>query len=421
MNNKINNIDIVTLDSGVRVVLEPLENIRSCSFGVWVRAGAIDENKDNSGVSHFIEHMMFKGTEKRDARKIAFDIDKIGGQINAFTGKEATCYYVKTTGEHFIDGADIILDMLNNSLFDSREMTKERAVILEEMKMTQDQPDDLAHDKVTELVFSGNPLAKSIIGTNTSLKRITRPVMVEYRNKEYTRDSMVVSVAGNFNKEKVLDYLEGKFSNFNQSKPKKNHDLVDYLPKSSVIVKDIQQSHLCLGTKGLDLEHPMYYSLNLLNSIMGGSMSSRFFQNIREKKGLAYSVFSMMSGFSNDGYFNIYMGVGHNKIKDALKGVMEELDNLDKNNVTEEELNMAKEQMKSGYIFSQENVASRMFANGKSVVLMNKIHTGDEIVERINSVNLDDIKKTKELVCDISKYSLVAVTNKKINLNRMWK
>lgn len=421
MNKSTDKISIVTLNSGVRVVLEPLENVKSCALGIWVRTGAVDETKENAGVSHFIEHMMFKGTELRDAKKIAFDMEKIGGHVNAFTGKEATCYHIKTTGEHILDGADVLLDMLNNSLFDSKEMTRERTVIMEEMKMNQDQPDDLAYDKIIELVFSGNPLAKPIIGTKTSLKNITRPVMVKYRNEEYTRDNIVVSVAGNFDKNVVLEYLEDKFANFKASKPKKKHINEIYKPASKVIVKDIQQTHLCLGTKGVDLDSPVYQQFTLLSNIMGGGMSSRLFQNVREKKGLSYSVFSMTSAFSNDGYFNIYLGVGHDKIKDACKGVIEELDCLDKNNVTQEELDMAKEQAKATYYFAQESVSSRMIANGKCVTLLNKAFECEEVVKQINSITLDDIRAVKDMICDISKYSLVAVTNKSFNWEKVWK
>ena len=201
------NIRIKKLDCGVRVVTEKINHVNSAAIGIWVRNGAVDEYKEVAGISHFIEHMMFKGTKKRSARQIAEDIDKIGGQMNAFTGKEATCYYVKSLNTHLFDGAEVLLDMLNESVFDSHEMTKERKVICEEIKMIEDQPDDLAQDKVMEMVFRGSPLGNSVIGTPTSLKKITRPVITEYKKKTYTRDSIVVSVAGNIDEEKIYAYL----------------------------------------------------------------------------------------------------------------------------------------------------------------------------------------------------------------------
>ena len=205
------------------------------------KAGACDENKQNAGVSHFIEHMMFKGTEKRNARQIAEEIDRIGGQINAFTGKEATCYYVKTIGANLEKGAEVILDMLNDSVFDKHEMTKERTVIFEEMKMIEDQPDDLAHDTVTELVFKGNPLGKSIIGNATSLRGISRNVMTAYKEAEYTRDSIVVSIAGNFDEERFYDFLEGQFAKLRPTKEQKQEKPIPYTPDFKVLVKEIQQ------------------------------------------------------------------------------------------------------------------------------------------------------------------------------------
>ena len=414
-------IKVRTLNCGVSVIKEKIDYVKSAAFGVWVKAGAVYESAENSGVSHFIEHMMFKGTEKRSARKIAEDVDKIGGQMNAFTGKEATCYYVKTTWENLETGAEVILDMINNAVFDSREMTKERKVICEEIKMIGDQPDDLANDTATELVFKGTPLAKSITGTPTSLKGISRRVMSEYKEKEYTRDSLVVSVAGNFDEEKFCAFLEDKFSRLKASKPSVTVRTAAYKPSFKVIVKDIQQSHICLAAKGVSLDDDRYYALSLLSNIMGGSMSSRLFQNIREEKGLAYSVFSMNSSYSSDGCFVIYAGVGHDKIRDALGGIEEELELLRRDGITEDELSMAKEQMKSSYVFGQENVTSRMFANGKNLILVDRIFTPDEVVKNIDKVSLDDIDNVKKLICDPAAYSGAAVTNRRVAWKDIWK
>ena len=432
------NLKIRTLDCGVRVVTERIPHVNSVAIGIWVKNGAVDEYKKVSGISHFIEHMMFKGTEKRSARQIAEDIDKIGGQINAFTGKEATCYYVKSLNTHLFDGAEVLVDMLNNSVFDSREMTRERKVICEEIKMIEDQPDDLAHDTVTELVFKGSPLANSIIGTPTSLKGITRPVITEYKEKTYTRDSIVVSVAGNIDEEEIYSYLEVKFSRLlpsreeHQSAAKEHQNEAelqaqkaagepDGKPSCRVIVKDIQQSHICMAVKTIDLANPRYYDFSVLNNIMGGSMSSRLFQNIREEKGLAYSVFSMNSSFSTSGYYNIYAGVSHDKIGKAVDGIREELDALDGKGVTEEELSMSKEQLKASYIFGQENVASRMFTTGKNLLLLGKVFTAEEVLDGIDAVSLKSIDDIKHVICNTDNYCAVCVTDKKINLKKMIK
>lgn len=412
-------IEIRKLDCGVRVVMETIPHVQSAAIGIWVKTGAVNETSKYAGVSHYIEHMMFKGTENRNAREIAADIDKIGGQMNAFTSKESTCYYVKVLKDNFKKGAEVLLDMLSNSLFDKIEMDKERQVICEEIKMIEDQPDDLAHDVVSEILFKGNPLGNSIIGTPSSLNRISRKVLTEYFDTQYTRDSIVVSVAGNINPDQVCTYLEDKFDKLGASKPVHENGYTPYEKKHKVIVKDIQQSHLCLATRAISLIDPRYYAFSVLNNVMGGSMSSRLFQNIREEKGLAYSVYSMLSCFSSDGYFNIYAGVSHDKIGAAIGGIREELEILGSQGITEEELSASREQLKSSYIFGQENVASRMFAIGKNLILLDRVFTPEEVLEGLNAVTMDDIEEVKKTLCDMSSYSAVAVTNKRINLKRM--
>ena len=412
-------IEIRKLDCGVRVVMETIPHVQSAAIGIWVKTGAVNETAKYAGVSHYIEHMMFKGTENRNAREIAADIDKIGGQMNAFTSKESTCYYVKVLKDNFEKGAEVLLDMLSNSLFDKIEMDKERQVICEEIKMIEDQPDDLAHDVVGEILFKGNPLGNSNIGTPSSLNRISRKVLTEYFDTQYTRDSIVVSVAGNINPDQVCAYLEDKFDKLGASKPVHENGYTPYEKKHKVIVKDIQQSHLCLATRAISLIDPRYYAFSVLNNVMGGSMSSRLFQNIREEKGLAYSVYSMLSCFSSDGYFNIYAGVSHDKIGAAIGGIREELEILGSQGITEEELSASREQLKSSYIFGQENVASRMFAIGKNLILLDRVFTPEEVLEGLNAVTMDDIEEVKKTLCDMSSYSAVAVTNKRINLKRM--
>jgi len=408
-----------TLSSGVRIVMEQISHVQSVAIGIWVKAGAVDEDPKYAGISHFIEHMMFKGTENRTAREIAADIDKIGGQINAFTGKEATCYYVKAIYSNYKKAADVICDMLNNSRFDREEMNKERMVICEEIKMTQDAPDELSHETVTNMVFKGNPLGKSIIGTPTTLKRITRNVMVDYVNREYTKDNIVISVAGNFDVDDVCAYFEEKLPDLGASKVEKDHTYAEYVPGFKTITKEIEQSHLCLATKGLSLDDERTYAFGILNNIMGGSMSSRFFQNIREQKGLAYAVYSMQGNFSQDGYFNIYAGISHDKIKDAIYGIKDELDFLAAEGVTEEELESSREQLKASYIFGQENVAGRMFKNGKNILLGNQIKTPEEVIGGYDSVTMEDIESVKQMICNFDQYSAALVTNKKFDLKKV--
>lgn len=412
-------IETRKLDCGIRIVMEKIPYVQSVALGIWAKAGAVDEISSNSGVSHFIEHMMFKGTEKRSAKKIAEDVDRIGGQINAFTGREATCYYMKTLGSNAKQAAEILLDMFLNSKFDKTEMSKEKQVIYEEMKMIEDTPDDYAHEAISDLVFKGCPYEKSIIGTPISLKSISQETLKKYIADEYTRDSIVVSIAGNFDIDEMCNIFDGKLKHLQAKKSAKKFYNEAYEPAFKVKVKDIEQSHICLGTRGISLEDENYYALSILNNIMGGSMSSRFFQNIREQKGLAYSVYSHASSFVNSGYYNIYAGVSHDKIYDAIEGIKEELEILKKDCITEDELHVAKEQLKAHYIFGQENVNAKMFSIGKNTILLDKIYTPEQVIEKINSVTMEDIKKASNLIDDINNYSAVIVTNKTCDLKKM--
>lgn len=409
------------LNCGTTVIMEKTDYVQSAALGIWIKAGAADENDDVSGVSHFIEHMMFKGTDKRTAKQIASDVDKIGGTFNAFTGKEATCYYIKTLSSNIYKGAEILLDMLTGSKFDPEEMDKERQVIFEEIKMVKDSPDDDVYDTISELVSSGNPLGRSILGTQESLAGITREKMLSYLNDKYARDSIVIAVAGNFDEEKILELFEGKLDKLKAEKVIEPFELKTYKASYDVKVKDIEQTHICLAAPGVSLGDDMYYSFVLMNSIFGGSMSSRLFQNIREEKGLAYSVCSMNAFSSYWGFFSIYAGVAHEKVKDTIEAIKYELYALKNKGVTSEELMMAKEQVKSSYIFGLENINSRMFSIGKNELLLGRVFKPEEVLESFDKVTLEEILKAAEMIGDHSIYCGASVTGKDFDLEGMLK
>ena len=401
--------------------MEKSERVQSAALGIWVRAGASDEWDEVSGVSHFIEHMMFKGTKNRTAKQIAEDVDKIGGVFNAFTGKEATCYYIKTLSSNICKGAEILLDMLTGSKFDQEEMDRERQVICEEIKMVKDTPDDDVYDTISELVAGGNPLGRSILGTPESLAGIDRSRLVDYRDQMYARDSIVVAVAGNFDEEAIEAIFEDRLTSLRDKKPKKEIQLEPYQQSFNVKVRDIEQTHICLATPGIALDDPRYYAFVLLNSIFGGSMSSRLFQNIREQKGLAYSVCSMNLFSSYWGFFSIYAGVSPEKAEEALDAIHYELDTLRESGVTEEELAMAKEQMKSSYIFGLESVNSRMFSIGKNKLLLDRVYAEEEVLSSFDRVTREDIREVAEMIGDYSSYCGAAVTGRDFDLERIVK
>ena len=409
-----------TLNCGIRMAMEKIPYVQSAAVGIWVKAGSADEDDRINGISHYIEHMLFKGTDNRTAKQIAEDVDRIGGNINAFTGKEATCYYIKTLDSNLEQACDILIDMFLNSQFDEVEMDKERMVILEEMKMTEDTPDDLAHDLLFEQVFQGTPLERQIIGTEKSLAGIRRQDIIDYIKKEYTRDSIVISLAGNFDEDYMCNYFEGRLAQLTASKPERTKSSRIYVPKFQTRVKDVEQSHICMGVPGIQLDNDdLYYPMVLLNNIMGGSMSSRLFQNIREEKGLAYSVYSGHTSYMDAGAYFIYAGINSNKIQEAIEGIACELQLLKREGVTADELAMAKEQSKSSYIFGLENVNSRMFANGKNILLLNEVREPQRVLAEIDAVTMDDMVRAAELICDMGQYCATLVTNRDVDVKAM--
>lgn len=408
-------IKVRELSCGARLIMEKIPYVQSVSIGIWAKAGAINEEPEISGISHFIEHMSFKGTNRRNAKQIAEDADRIAGQINAFTGKEATCYYMKTLSSNFEKGADILLDMFLESQFDQTEMDRERMVIFEEMKMIEDSPEDDIHDLIAELAFAGKNLSKSIIGTQDSLNNIDRGRILAYREREYTTDSIVVSVAGNFDEEEVFTMFDGKFEQFGKTKvlPSDDESII-YKPSFLSKVKDIEQSHVCLSVPGIARSDDRFNACSIVNNVMGGSMSSRFFQNIREEKGLAYSVYSMNSTFTNEGYYCIYAGVSHDKIEACIGGIKEELDILKNKGISAEEIAIAKEQIKGSYIYSMENTNSRMFGIGRNLLLDNLVYETEEVIEEMNKVTVEDVREAASLITDINNYCGAVISNKEI-------
>ena len=403
-------IETKVLSSGVRLVMEEMPSVRSVAIGIYVKAGAVREDQKYAGISHFVEHMMFKGTAKRSAREIAADIDRIGGQINAFTGKESTCYYVKTVSENYQKGAEVLLDMLEGSLFEKKELDRERKVVMEEIKMGKDSPDDLSHELLMNGLFRDSSLGCSILGTPTSLNRITHRVMSSYVGEEYSRDSIVISAAGHFDPEELAAFFDDKLMALAAERKEKPYIPAEGGPVYRNARKDIEQAHITLGIRTVPLGDERIYPLQILSNILGGSMSSRLFQNIREQKGLAYSVYSGLAAFSKDGYFQIYAGVGKDKIRDAVRGIREELKILAKEPVSLDELESSREQIKASFAFSHENTNTRMMVNGRNLILLGRVLSADEVISAYDKVDIDRLEEVKGILTDLSQYSAACVS-----------
>jgi len=381
-----------TLANGVRIVTEEIPYVRSVSIGIWVGAGSRDEDENNNGVAHFIEHMMFKGTAKRTAKDIAETLDAVGGQLNAFTSKEYTCYYAKVLDEHLDIAIDLLSDMLFNSSFREDDLEKEKNVVIEEIKMYEDAPDELVHDIFASTLWSDHALGRPVIGSEKIIKGLDREAVVGFKNRFYGPDSIVVAVAGNIKHDLVVSKLAPLFSAINQQPEAKNFSA----PKTSSRVysrkKETEQVHLCVGTPGLPLDHPDSYVLHVMNSVMGGGLSSRLFQEIREERGLAYSIYTYHSSYKDAGLFSIYAGLSRSNLNQVMDLVSKEMRNLRIKGITKDELVRTKEQLKGSIFLGLENVSSRMTRLGKSELCLNRVMTIEEVVDRINKVTLDEVR-----------------------------
>lgn len=381
----------IILDNGLRVVMEEIPTCRSVAFGIWVKTGSRHETPDDNGISHFIEHMLFKGTEHYTTKDIADIFDGIGGNVNAFTSKEYTCYYAKVLDDHLPQAVEVLSDMFFRSIFDPEDMSKEKNVILEEISMYEDTPDDLVHDLVSKAAYADHPLAYSILGLEKRLKAMDPNSLRQYMARHYMIENTVISLAGNIN-EDVIELIRKHFDGF------QNHGMIQTVTaptfRDGLIFhkKKAEQNHICLSLPGYQVDHEHIYAMVLLNNMIGGGMSSRLFQEIREKRGLAYSVYSYHSSYMDSGLFTIYAGTAPGQTEEVLQVTMDVLHDVQSNGMAEDELRRGKEQLKGSLILSLESTSSRMNRLGKNELLISKHYNLDELIARIERVSLDQVQ-----------------------------
>lgn len=380
----------VVLSNGLRVVLEKIPTCRSVSFGVWVKTGSRNETDEQNGISHFIEHMLFKGTDRYTAKDIADLFDGIGGNVNAFTTKEYTCYYVKVLDEHLPLAMDILADMFFHSRLDMEELNKERNVILEEIAMYDDTPDDLVHDLLAKAAYGDHPLGQTILGKEANLLRFQPDDLRDYMRRHYHVSNTVISIAGNINDD-VIELIEKHFGGFANRGPLLALQAPVFVGDVLYHGKKTEQNHICLSLPGCPIGDPDLYAMIILNNAIGGGMSSRLFQEIREKRGLAYSVYSYHSSQTDSGLFTIYIGTAPKQTEEVLKVSMDVIGELLAKGMSDSELRKGKEQLKGSLILSLESTSSRMNRLGKNELLQGKHFTLDEIIARIESVCLEQI------------------------------
>jgi predicted Zn-dependent peptidase len=380
-----------TLSNGIRVVSETLPKTRSVSLGVWVKVGSRFEPKELGGVSHFIEHMFFKGTRRRTARDIATEVDSLGGEMNAFTSQESTTYYVKVLDEHLPNAVDILADILQGSRFDPGDVEKERKVIMEEIKGVEDTPDDYIHELFTGTVWPDNPLGRPILGTRETIRALEHKDLLGYLERTYSAQEIVIAAAGNFEHGRLIELLEASFGKMIAAGTPRQPATPDFRSAVSVRKKQLEQVQICLGCKGINYAHEDRYIGLALNTVLGNSMSSRLFQELREQNALVYSIYSYVTSYRDTGLLTVYAGTDPANAIEAVKLIVRELRKLRDEGITPAEELRVKNQIKGNLVLSLESSNSHMSRIARQEIYFGKYFSVDDVMKGVDRVTADDI------------------------------
>jgi len=381
------------LDNGLRILTERMTQVRSVSIGVWLTRGSRHETAERGGIAHFVEHMLFKGTATRTAEDIAQQIDSIGGQLDAFTAKEYASYYIKVLDEHLPLAIDVLADIVRNPAFSPEDIEREKKVVVEEIKMVEDTPDDLVHEIFTQGFWENHPLGRPILGTRETVESFTSDSLRDYFGKAYTARNLIVSAVGNLEHERVRELVDEKFGSLEPTGEPISEQAPQVVPKTQIRNKDLEQSHICVGVSSYPQSHDDRYSSYVLNTLLGGSMSSRLFQNVREKRGLAYAVFSGLSAYRDAGSFTIYAGCSNEAVGEVIDLVVEEMKGVKTSPVPDAELQRAKDHLKGSLMLSLENTASRMSHLARQEIYFDRQFGLDETLQGIERVTAPDVQR----------------------------
>ena len=404
-------IEVKKLSNGIPVLMDNIESINTISLGVFVKTGSRDEYPEESGVSHYIEHMMFKGTTKRTAKEISEEIDNEGGMINAYTSRDTTCYYIQMLSNKIEKGIDILSDMFLNSTFTEENLEKERNVIIEEIRMYEDIPEETIHDENIKYAVTGTQ-SNTVLGTIESLKGIDRDRFIKYFKDQYRASNIIISVAGKMDCNKVFELLEegfGKLEDYPVDRKIDNKYTIN--SGENKIVRETNQVHLCFNTKGVSLVDKMKYPAAIISSVLGGNMSSRLFQKIREERGLAYSVYTYSSAFLEGGVFTVYAGTTQESYREVIEIIKAEFEDIRENGITAYELQKSKNQFLSMLTFSLEGSKGKMNRMANSYLLCGEVIDIDTIINSIEKITLEDIKETAKIIFDEKYYSWTLLGN----------
>ncbi len=394
MVGEIRKIRKEVLPNGLTVITEEMSHIRSVSIGIWVRTGSRHEELDSNGISHFVEHMLFKGTKNRSAEDIARQVDSIGGNMDAFTAKETICFNIKVLDEHLPIAMDVLSDLVLNPVFDAKDIVRERGVILEEIKMDEDNPDYLVHEIFTQNFWKDHPLGKPILGTKDTVRRFEQQLLRDYYAGRFYPGNLLVCAAGNINHDNFVELVKERFSHL---KPHKN-GFQQQAPKivARIIMrnkKSLEQVQICVGVPSHPISHQKRYVGYILNTLLGGGMSSRLFQNIRERQGLVYAIFSELNPYRDTGCLSVYAGTSRESAPKVVAEIVEEFRRMKGDRIPEEELRRAKDQLKGSLMLSLESSMARMSNLARQEMYFDRFYTLDEIIERIETVTTDDLQQ----------------------------
>ncbi len=401
--------DETTLESGLKIITEEIPYVRSVALGFWVAVGARDESEKFNGMSHFLEHLLFKGTKTRTARQISEIFDFLGGELNAYTAKEYTYFYTRLLDEQVPVGAEVLSDMLQNPRFGEKAIAAEKQVVLEEINLHQDTPDELIHDVFAKSLWKNHPLGRSGLGDAKTVKSFTRTEIAEFFSQNYVLDNLVIAGAGNLKHEEIVDLAKRLFTKKTSKKTRRKRVKPEATSGVAVLKKDTEQAHIAYGAQSLHAKHKDRFTLAILDNILGGGMSSRLFQEVREKRGLAYSIYSYHALYEETGLFSVYAGTRPSQVEEVVKIVKDELENLAERGVRAEELHRAKEHIKGQLVLSMESTSTRMTRLGKSELIQGEILSLDEIVDRIDQVTLDDVLRVARNIFGANKLFLAVI------------
>ncbi|MFH1453695.1 MAG: pitrilysin family protein [Armatimonadota bacterium] len=379
------------LDNGLKILTEYIPGFRSVSLGIWINIGSKYEPKDKNGYSHFIEHLMFKGTKRYSARDIAKIMDTLGGMLNAFTEKEQTCYYAKVSDQHLTEAVDLLSELLLNSVYDPHEIEREKDVVLDELRLSQDSPDEYVFELFYRNLWPHHALGRSTLGTEGIIKNIKRKNVIEFIDKYYTPSNIIVAAAGQLEHDKLVEQINKIFGKLKKGRKHKEEKFIRTSKQRTVNYKEGEQVYICMGGEGTSQKNDDKYKLIVLDSILGGSMSSRLFQEVREKRGLVYNISTFQHSFYNAGVFGIYAGTHVRNLQKLQDITYNIIDKIKKKGPGKEEIHRAKEHIKGNLILNYENTVSRMLRLAKSEFYNGKLLDFDTILKKVDNVNLEDV------------------------------